>query len=1094
MPTLVLNPSADTYIASNAAAVNYGALPTFLVGNNKIINPLPAPPTYEIWKGLLKFDLSAIPLNAYVFSASLSIYDLGTDLSSDLPVSIYSILQNWIELQATWNERTTGVSWSGAGCSVDNADYNPNPITTQTISFATVQWYNFNVAYQAQNWIWGTSNYGFLLANLSPSLFFGPNKEFYSRNFGTPASRPKLTIVYELAANIPTLTSEPTYTKGISNTITWSDESSSGALEYYPQASSSSNFATGIKNLSNIQRVEYIAPTTYNQVETFYSIGQITGVFLNSSQTGTNYYSPGIFTKNVINLGVNIPSITTLIQTGTGLSDIQATGNYTGGSTRRTYVVKISTNGTPDKFDWSDDGGNTWTTTVNITGAPQSLSHGISITFASTTGHTIGNYWTFFGQVKPVYVFYITNGWVPARTTATFEDLIDGTKYYYRVKSRNILLAESNWSNIVFSTQDNGINLLTLISPNGTEVWDGGFNKVVQWIADDDSTTTKGSSGLTTDAIVYHSVDSGTNWTQLATSPNYNNVYQEAQTSITDRRVYTEYYIYDVYGVWLSTDPMVIGTATFTGTGLNDLATSGTYTANNTRTYRIKIDSVGGTDTFSWSDSNGVSWNATGVAITGGIQALNNGVRITFGAVTGHTLSDYWRFTTGHLGINYYYNSTTNQYGSFDRREITLVTPLATDTTDVVIEYATYGKYTWTLPINQDSTTTRIKVKVTDNVGNEAEDYSDKDFTVITIKNRLHDSVYDTSPGSNINNLMKTYAYNNQQISHGTDNVKRGYTINHAENTDLDLQGYGYGVLRDTDENDEDYRVRIINSLSALKNTRQAILDCVAPYTTRAWIYEWMGDWEHDYCFYLDWSFLDYRDYISGGMIPGREGMPYTFELHVIPKQIKRIELVDVTTTSSLYTDYPILYLDGVFANEDLSGTNYYLPKPPGNFSVGPAVFTGVGLNDMTSGGYYLLGTTKTYRVEIDSLGAVDTFKWSNNNGVNWVQSGVSIIPGGQVLSFGTVADNVYITFAAVNGHSMGDYWSFELNNRLISLGTLLATSQTEVYVSYTPQTVLRKIADAVLRTRPAGVLPYIILHLGGYYGENLYAQIIYGS
>jgi hypothetical protein len=71
-------------------------------------------------------------------------------------------------------------------------------------------------------------------------------------------------------------------------------------------------------------------------------------------------------------------------------------GTYTGSNTAQ-FWVKVTTNGTPDKFSWAkvsglNDAEPTYTTTaVNITGSPQLLSDGISITFTSTTGNTLGS-------------------------------------------------------------------------------------------------------------------------------------------------------------------------------------------------------------------------------------------------------------------------------------------------------------------------------------------------------------------------------------------------------------------------------------------------------------------------------------------------------------------------------------------------------------------------------------------------------------------------------------------------------------------------------------------------------------------------------
>ena len=85
---------------------------------------------------------------------------------------------------------------------------------------------------------------------------------------------------------------------------------------------------------------------------------------------------------------------------------------------------------------------------------------------------------------------------------------------------------------------------------------------------------------------------------------------------------------------------------TFTGSGLDDLTYSGNYNSTTVRTYRVKIDAAAATDTYTWSDDGGSTWEATGVAITGSAQELNNGIVITFAATTGHTLNEYWEITT----------------------------------------------------------------------------------------------------------------------------------------------------------------------------------------------------------------------------------------------------------------------------------------------------------------------------------------------------------------------------------------------------------------------------------------------------------------
>ncbi len=91
------------------------------------------------------------------------------------------------------------------------------------------------------------------------------------------------------------------------------------------------------------------------------------------------------------------------------------------------------------------------------------------------------------------------------------------------------------------------------------------------------------------------------------------------------------------------------GPVFFTGTGLNDLTSSGTFTGTANRNFRIQIDGVGTPDTFSWTKSSATTtivWDATAVPISAGTTTLTEGMFITFAATTGHTLNDRWDFIT----------------------------------------------------------------------------------------------------------------------------------------------------------------------------------------------------------------------------------------------------------------------------------------------------------------------------------------------------------------------------------------------------------------------------------------------------------------
>ena len=78
---------------------------------------------------------------------------------------------------------------------------------------------------------------------------------------------------------------------------------------------------------------------------------------------------------------------------GVGLSDLSFSGTFVSGY-KLTYLIKISSVGATDAFEWSTDNGTTWSSEILITGAAQLLSNGLSITFAATSGHTLNDSWS----------------------------------------------------------------------------------------------------------------------------------------------------------------------------------------------------------------------------------------------------------------------------------------------------------------------------------------------------------------------------------------------------------------------------------------------------------------------------------------------------------------------------------------------------------------------------------------------------------------------------------------------------------------------------------------------------------------------------
>ena len=139
-----------------------------------------------------------------------------------------------------------------------------------------------------------------------------------------------------------------------------------------------------------------------NQANSFTLINPLTTIaesWIGPSSTAGIY-----FKGDNVGIGTTTPSrkldvagvsvIGTVAFTGGGLNDATLGGTFTGNITQ-TLRIKIATAGTPDKFDWSINGGSTWVATgVSITAGAIALNYtGVTVTFGATTGHTVNNYW-----------------------------------------------------------------------------------------------------------------------------------------------------------------------------------------------------------------------------------------------------------------------------------------------------------------------------------------------------------------------------------------------------------------------------------------------------------------------------------------------------------------------------------------------------------------------------------------------------------------------------------------------------------------------------------------------------------------------------
>jgi len=149
----------------------------------------------------------------------------------------------------------------------------------------------------------------------------------------------------------------------------------------------------------------------------------------------------------------------------------------------------------------------------------------------------------------------------------------------------------------------------------------------------------------------------------------------------------------------------------------------------------------------------------------------------------------------------------------------------------------------------------------------------------------------------------------------------------------------------------------------------------------------------------------------------------------IFPVELPIVEVVQLLERSSSKTD------KSTVEQNHADSDNYYLlesgtaqctlsSNTTESTCINNGTFTGAGLDDLTITGYNANTSSgevgRSYKVQIDSTGTPDTFKWSRDGGNNWKETGKAITGSTQTLE-----GDVAVTFTATTGHTSTDYWTF---------------------------------------------------------------------
>ena len=133
-----------------------------------------------------------IPLGSVITNATLTVemFDPGDD------VLVYQLIEGWVESEVTWNEASTGVSWTNLGAD----GVGSRKATAVGTLLAPSGSNNVDVTASVQNWAFGEINEGWLLKDTGSG-----GVDIRTSEYGTLSERPMLSVTYVPNSGGPTV-------------------------------------------------------------------------------------------------------------------------------------------------------------------------------------------------------------------------------------------------------------------------------------------------------------------------------------------------------------------------------------------------------------------------------------------------------------------------------------------------------------------------------------------------------------------------------------------------------------------------------------------------------------------------------------------------------------------------------------------------------------------------------------------------------------------------------------------------------------------------------------------------------------------------
>jgi hypothetical protein len=183
----------DTFVNAGARSSNYS-------NDSQTLNTYTWPTNTSANRVVMKWDLSAIPQNATIHEATLSLDMYSAHGDESYEVSAHRIVTNNPNISScTWNTYDGTHSWTGGANGGEQA---LAPAESTAIVDRTAGYKNCSITQMVQQWVSNPySNYGLMLDSDSTAAS-DSNRLFRPTEYSNPDQRPKLTVTYSDSSKI----------------------------------------------------------------------------------------------------------------------------------------------------------------------------------------------------------------------------------------------------------------------------------------------------------------------------------------------------------------------------------------------------------------------------------------------------------------------------------------------------------------------------------------------------------------------------------------------------------------------------------------------------------------------------------------------------------------------------------------------------------------------------------------------------------------------------------------------------------------------------------------------------------------------------